>query len=570
MSQLMARPPFSAVEPVTEVMHGVSIADPYRWLEKQNSPQTRAWIENQNRYARTYLDEIPGRERIRDRVRELVDVESFDSFLTSGTRYFFRRRLRGREQPSIYFREGPDGQDELLIDPALRGTGTFTAVKPLSVSPSGKLLLYEVKEGGERTGTCELLEIETRKRLSDGLPRGYLRGFAFTPNDTGFFYSHEAVDSKRPFYRAIYEHLLGTSVDQDREIFCAGEGARIRLCLLADNTRLVFVVYRFLEKKLTDIYVTPLEGTGTTKPVFREIEYGLSLRLLRDKILALTDRDAPNRRIVEICLKPNGEQDWVEIIRESDARITSWAVAGDSILVSYMEQMIQHTLVFDLCGNKTAEFPLTGGETVRIICASTESDELLLESESFADPICISRYSLKRQTSALWARRTIPFNGSDYTHSRVLYAAKDGTSVPMFLVGRRETLEKNGNPTIMTSYGGYGLSMTPQFSTFVACFLERGCVFALPNIRGGSEFGEQWRNAARRRNRQTAYDDFLSAAEWLLATGRTAPGKLAIFGGSNSGLLVGAAMTKRPDLFRAVLCLVHLLDMLRYHLFDKA
>src|ERR1700676_3650705 len=305
MTQLMERPPFSAVEPVTEVLHGISVTDPYRWLESQNLSQTRVWIEDQTRYARTYLNAIPGRDRIRGRIRELVDVETFDSFLKHGAGYFFRKRIPGQEQPSIYFREGPDGQDELLIDPTLRGTGAFTAVKPLRVSPNGRLLLYEVKEGGERTGTFELLEIQTRKRLPDRLPRGYLRGFAFTPDGRGFFYSHEALSSKRPFYRAAYKHLLGTPFNQDREIFFAGEDESIRLGLLSDSTRLVLVVSQFLEKTLTDIYFKPLGGTGRPEPIFRRIDYGLSLSLLNDKILAITDRHAPNRRIVEIRLRAN-------------------------------------------------------------------------------------------------------------------------------------------------------------------------------------------------------------------------------------------------------------------------
>ncbi len=178
------------------------------------------------------------------------------------------------------------------------------------------------------------------------------------------------------------------------------------------------------------------------------------------------------------------------------------------------------------------------------------------------------RYSAKSNERTLWAKRSMPFDSTDFSHSQIWFMSKDGTRVPMYLVGRRDTLKRSGNPTIMTSYGGYGVSMTPQFSIFVAFLMERGCLFALPNIRGGSEFGVEWHNAAKRLNRQTAYDDFLCAAEWLLKTGRTAPGKLAIFGGSNSGLLVGAALTQRPDLFRAVVCMVPMLDMLRYHLFD--
>ncbi len=194
---------------------------------------------------------------------------------------------------------------------------------------------------------------------------------------------------------------------------------------------------------------------------------------------------------------------------------------------------------------------------------------MLIETESFTKPVGIFRYSARSNERTLWAKRNIPFDSADFSHSQIWFMSRDGTRVPMYLVGRRDVLKRSGNPTIMTSYGGYGVSMTPQFSVFVAFLMERGCLFALPNIRGGSEFGVEWHNAGKRRHRQTAYDDFLCAAEWLVKTGRTAAGKLAIFGGSNSGLLVGAALTQRPDLFGAVVCMVPMLDMLRYHLFDN-
>ncbi len=570
MHQLMMTPPHSTLEPVTDVFYGVSVTDPYRWLEDQDSPRTRAWIEEQTHYARAYLDSIPGRERIRERIREFLTVETYDSLQKVGSRYFFRKRLPDQEQPCICMREGADSEDQLLIDPAARGTGKYTAVKPLRVSPDGRLLLYEVKEGGERTGTFELLEIETRKRLHDLLPRGYLRGFAFAPDCKSFYYVDEAVDAKRPFYRAAYHHVLGTPSSEDQEIFFAGEDEKVRLSLVSDKKCLGFFVYRFLDKTLTDIYLQPFEGGVPPELIFSCIDYKLGLRLTDEKILAITDRNAPNCRIVEIRLRENGDHEWIDIVPENDTPISNWLVVGDSIFVSYTKDMLHRVFIFDFSGKKTGEMPIRSDETLRIIGGSPDSDELLIETESFTEPIGIFRYSTKSNERSLWARRSIPFDSADYSFSQIWFMSKDGTSIPMFLAGRRDVLKRSGNPTIMTSYGGYGVSMTPQFSIFVAFLIEHGCLFALPNIRGGSEFGVEWHNAAKRRNRQTAYDDFLYAAEWLFKTGRTAPGKLAIFGGSNSGLLVGAALTQRPDLFRAVVCMVPMLDMLRYHLFDNA
>jgi prolyl oligopeptidase len=570
MHACLKPPPLSEQEPVTEILHGVPVTDPYRWLEDQDSPRTRSWIEQQTLYARNYLDRIPGRDDIRERIREFLAVETYDSLQQIGSRYFFRKRLPDQEQPCIYMREGADGEDLLLIDPLERGTGSHTAVKPLRISPDGRLLLYEVKEGGERTGTFELLDIEIRKRLPDRLPRGYLRGFAFAPDGKSFYYVQETVAAKRPFYRAAYHHVLRTPINEDEEIFFAGEDERIRLGLFSDSKSLVFLVHRFLETTFTDIYLKPFARQGMPEPIFSGIDYSLGLRLLDDRMLAITDRDAPNRRIVEIHLRENGKHEWVDIVPETDTPIGSWLVVGGRIFVSYTKQMKCTICIFELSGQKVGELPIPKDETVRIIGGAPESDELLIETESFAKPVAIFRYSTKNNLPTLWARKNIQFDPTNYGHSQVWYTSKDGTKIPMYLAGRLDVLAKTGNPTIMTSYGGYGVSMTPQFSVFVAFLMERGCVFALPNIRGGSEFGVEWHKAAKRRNRQTAYDDFLSAAEWLIETGRTAPRKLAIFGGSNSGLLVGAALTQRPDLFGAVVCMVPMLDMLRYHLFDNA
>jgi prolyl oligopeptidase len=570
MPKLMEPPPQSHIEVVTDFLHGIPVADPYRWLEEQDSPCTRAWIAEQTRYARNYLDGIPGRDLIRRRIREFLAVETYDSLQLAGDRYFFRKRLPDQEQPCIYMRDAAGGEDQLLIDPAARGTGAFTAMKPLHVSPDGRLLLYEVKEGGERTGTFELLEIETRKPLPDLLPRGYLRGFAFGPDSKSFYYVHEAVAAERPFYRATYQHFLGTSHNEDQEIFFAGEDQKIRLGLFSDNKRLVFLVYRFLEKTLTDIYLRSFEETGLPEPIFRGIDYSLGLRFLDDRIFAITDRDAPNRRVVEIRLRDNGKHEWIDMVPENDAPISNWLIVGDRIFVSYTGRMTRQIRVFDFSGRMLGELPIRSDETLRMVGGSPEGDEVLLETESFTEPIAISRYSVKTNSRTLWKKRSIPFDPADYGHSQVWFSSRDGTRVPMYLVGRPDVFDRTNIPTIMTSYGGYGVSMTPQFSVFVAFLMERGCLFALPNIRGGSEFGLDWHKAAKRRNRQTAYDDFLSAAEWLIKSGHTSPGKLAIFGGSNSGLLVGAALTQRPDLFRAVVCMVPMLDMLRYHLFDNA
>jgi prolyl oligopeptidase len=563
-------PPHSAVEPVTETFHGIPVTDPYRWLEEQDSARTRAWISEQATYARTCLDRIPTRDQIRQRIREFLAVETYDSPQRIANRFFFRKRLPDQEQPCVYMREGAKGQDHLLIDPAARGAGPAAAVKPLRVSPDGKLLLYEVKQGGERTGTFEFLEIETRKRLPDFLPRGYLRGFAFRSNGNGFYYVHEPLQKPSCLHNAAYEHTFGAPSDKDRAVFFTDEGEKTRLSLFPGGKYLFIFATRFLEKTLSDIYIKSLEGDDPPESMFRGMDYSLGLRVLGDRFFAITDRAAPNRRIVEIRFQANGEQKWVDIVPEADTPISNWFVAGDQILVSYLKTFTQRILIFGLNGQRRGTVSVRADETARIVSASPESDEILIETQSFLEPITIFRHSVRNNTRKLWVRHNIPFDSVNYRHSQISYPSKDGIHIPMYLVGRKDIFHADNNPVVMTAYGGFGLSMTPQFSIFVSFLLERGCLFALPNIRGGSEFGLEWHNAAKRRNRQTAYDDFLCAAEWLINTGKTSPAKLAIFGGSNSGLLVGAALTQRPDLFRAAICMVPMLDMLRYHLFDNA
>ena len=571
MPELISAPPVSPIEPVIEIIHGVAVTDPYRWLENQNSPRTREWIREQTCYACSYLDNVPGRGLIRARIREFLAVETCDSFLKANSRYFFRKRLAEQEQACIYMCEGPAGEDQLLVDPSAQGGGRYTSVRPLRVSPTGQFLLYEVKEGGERSGIFEILDVPARRVLPDRLPHGYLRGFIFAKGERSFYYVHEGKEANRTFRRAVYQHVLGTDFADDCIVFCAGESDGLCLSLIGDHRRLGFVVCRILEETLTSFYLQSPESKDPPVPVVTDATFSLGPALIGDKILAITSRDAPNLRIVAIHLHEDGHAEWVDIVPETKGRIQQWVVTRDRILVSYVHQAETHVRVFDLEGNERQEWPVrTGGRTVRFLVASPETDEVVIECESFTTPPATLLCSVNSSRFDLWAPTAIPFRSDKFRHRQTLYTSSDGTQIPIFLVGRQDVLRRGCHPAIMTSYGGFGIPMTPRFSAFVAFLLERGCLFALPSIRGGSELGTEWHNAAKRRNRQTAYDDFLEAAKWLIATGRTTADRLAIFGGSNSGLLVAAALTQRPDLFKAVVCLAPMLDMLRYHLFDGA
>jgi prolyl oligopeptidase len=555
---------------VTDILHGVSVTDPYRWLEDPNGEATRKWIYRQTASTNAYFDALHSRERIRRRVRRMLAVETYDSVLVNGTSFFFRKRLPEQEQPCICRRRELHGPDEVLVDPNERAAGIHTSVSPVSISPDGRFLLYGLKEGGERTSKYEILEVETRQVLSDSFARGYLRGFAFFPDSRSFCYVHELAETTGGGRHVAYLHTIGTPFSEDREIFCAGEGKQLRLQLIAGPRHIGFIVHHLSENRLTDFYLAKKDRPDLLQQILKGATYSFAPVLLRDRILAITDRDAANLRIVRLLSRIEGEPEFLNVISESKARVQSWTVAGERIYVAYSSHLGTKVHIFSLDGRHIEQLESDDAESIRLKFGSVESSEVLLETESFFRPPQIVRYTPSTNQTQVWAERLTPLASDSFSCRQTSFNSRDGTTVPLTLLGRSSDLEKGGRPTIMTSYGGFGVAMTPRFSVLVTFMLECGCLFALPHIRGGSEFGTEWHRAGQRHNRQNAFDDFTGAAEWLIQSGQTLPGRLAIFGGSNSGLLVLAALTQRPELFRAVLCIAPLADMLRFHLFDQA
>ena len=331
MFKLNDAPPSSEVRPVTDVIHGESITDSYRWLEEQDSGPTRDWIKRQTLYARHYLDNVEGRERIRTRVRQLLAIETYDSLRMAAGRYFFRKRLPEQEQPCIYMRDGTDSEDCLLVDPSSRQTGHYTAVKPLLVSRDGHFLLYEVKQGGERTGTFEILNVETKKTLPDVLSRGYLRGFAFTPDGEGFCYVHEPSNARNPFHRAAYFHRFGSSFSEDQEMFCAGDMRKRALpCVRSQPFRISLLQFR--ERTRTSFYFQTFGSEERPQAVVEDGEYSFCPQFIQGKIFALTDCRAPNLRIMEERPAGQGNAQWIDIVPEAEDRIGDWLVVGSACL----------------------------------------------------------------------------------------------------------------------------------------------------------------------------------------------------------------------------------------------
>jgi len=572
----LAPPPETPVEPVTEVLHGTSITDPYRWLEDQNSPRTRKWLEEQAAYARPYWDAIPFRDGIRKRVEEFLAVETISFPWKAANRYFFLKRPAREERLLIMMREGDDGNDAVLVDPRRLNMDRTFAVGIAGISCDGKTLAYSTLRGGEESCSIHFLDVDQAITLPDQLPRGLNRGLALSAcgqnGRRGFYYVHGTLDASREDLRAVKWHTFGTQPHEDTEVFSLDKDSPKYLVMFAsgDGSRLGYVVYSYEEVPRVDFYVHDMVSGKQPKKIVEALEGDFSPQFVGDTVIALTEWEAANRRIVSIDPEHPDREAWRDVIPETQARIEGFAVAGGLIFAAIAEGVDARIAIYDPAGKPCGTVPCPTRGTVRISSCEPDGDRLFYSFTSFSDPPTIYRYDPTSGVQSVWTRKQVPFEGSRIMVEQVKFASKDGTMVPMFLVAQKGRRQSGPLPTFLTGYGGFANSITPQFTTYASVLMEQGFLFAVANLRGGAEFGKEWHEAAKRHKRQNAIDDFIAAAEWLISHGEAAPGKIAIGGGSNAGLLVGAALTQRPDLFRAVICLGPLLDMLRYHKFDQA
>jgi prolyl oligopeptidase len=574
MAHAVDAPPPTPVEPVIEILHGVEITDPYRWLEDQNSPRTRKWLEEQAAYTRAYFDAIPYRERIRTRVRELLaHKEVISEPWNVGNRYFFLKRQEGAEQPVIAMKDGFLRPETILVDPALRGSGNSTAVSTAAISKDGGLLAYSVRQGGTDHSCLEILDVERAVVLPDRLPEGFCTGFVFAPDSSGFYYSHRELHDPRPNYRAAFWHQFGTELSRDREIFFAGEEPNQFLGILGSPEAglLAYTVFFTGKTPRTAVYLQQMSSEPTeARLVVKEVEGCFAPFFVRDKLLAYTDYSAPNFRIVRIDLAHPDRSRWRDVVPESGKRIQQFSVVGDRVFATRIDRFSTKVDVFGLDGKQkeTPDFPACG--SIDLLNRTSATDKLFYGHTSISEPGTVYCYDARRQEADAWSETNSPFDPSAIAVEETAYTSTDGTSVPLFLAARKDLLHSGPLPTFLTGYGGFGSCVTPRFTAFATFLMEQGFLFAVPALRGGSELGEQWHRAGKGENRQNSFNDFVAAAEWLVREQRSIPVRIAIGGGSNAGLLVGAAITQRPDLFRAAICLGPLLDMARYHLFDLA
>ena len=557
-------PPPTATQDIVDVVHGVSVPDPYRWLEDQDAPETRAWIDAQNAYTDTLLTQLPGRDKLRQAVTRVLERDVIGTPTERGGRYFFSKRRADQELSVVYVREGVDGQDRVLIDPHDLSEDHTTSVSLRGISRDGELVVYAVREGGVDEVSIHVLDVTTGDERSDVLPPARYGEVALTPDARGFYYERYGDVTPRVMY-----HEFGTELSSDRQLFGDGyERHHIPVTLLSDDGR--WLVVHIIEGSSgpTEIHVKDLEHDG---PFVTAIADGVSeswAEFAGDQLAITTNLDAPNKRVVLVDPATPAVEHWRDAIPERpDVVIQGARGLGGKLVVSYLQDVQPRVAVYELSGQHLLDIRFDTVGTVGGGSGRWESNEAFFTFQTFHVPSTIYRYDLETGDQDVWARTDVPVDADEYEVYQVWYNSKDGTSVPMFVVHAKGLVRDGKRPTLLTGYGGFNLSRTPSFSALATIWLERGGVYAVANLRGGGEFGEVWHRGGMLENKQNVFDDFIAAAEHLIGEGYTTASRLAIQGGSNGGLLVGAVSNQRPDLFGAVVCTYPLLDMVRYHQF---
>jgi prolyl oligopeptidase len=558
-------PPPTAAHPVTDTLHGTAITDNYRWLEDQNSPETRAWLDAQIQYTQAFLSRIPVREKVKQRLEQLSRIDSYGYPTERQGRYFFSRRLASENRASICMRNGLDGKEEVLVNPADIAKDESTTVFMAKVTRDGKLLTYGIRHGGEDEEEFRILNLETRQLLADSLPRARYFGMSIKEDHSGIFYSrYTTTTGSRVFY-----HAMGKPVADDRLIFGEGHGPDtiIGADLSEDGRYLLVSVDIGVPPKKTEVWVQDIQAGSPLRPIVDDVDSEFRPFIRGDRLYLWTNWNAPNWRILAVNLHDPARDKWKEIVPETKWPIDGATGVAGRLFVNYLEDVNTRVKQYDPSGKFLGDLKLPGIGSAFGPEGRWDGDEAFFYYTSFADPGAIYRYTPSSQHQQVWFRPPVPIQPEDYEVKQVWYESKDKTRVPMFLVYRKGLKPDGKRPVLLTGYGGFASSEVPAFSRVAAVWTEMGGVFAQPNLRGGGEFGEKWHRAGMFEKKQNVFDDFTSAAEWLVANHYTEPRRIAIEGVSNGGLLVGAAITQRPDLFGAAVCGYPLLDMLRYQKF---
>lgn len=566
--------PVARMDTVTDDYHGTVVSDPYRWLEDDNSAETAAWVKAENEVTQDYLGQIPYRDQIKERLTQLYDYPKEGTPFRRGDYYFFYKNDGLQNQSVLYYQKGLDGTPEVFLDPNTFSANGTVALSAVTFSKDDKYAAYSVSESGSDWVEIRVMEVESRKPLEDKVNWVKFSGASWGKD--GFYYSRYdeptgSTYSAKNEYQKVYFHKLGTAQSADELIYEDTEHPlRYFSGFVSDDFRWLFIVgsegthgNEVLVKDLTG-----RENGGKFATLFKGFENDYSIIECEDNyIWVLTNRNAPNFKLIGVSLLPTKAPQQRDVIPESD-NLLQWATtAGGQLFVGYLKDASSRIYQYDMTGKPVREIKLPGIGTAGGFGGKKEDTEVFYSYSSYNVPPTSYRYTIAEGASTLYRQTEVSFDVSAYTVEQVFYPSKDGTKIPMFLVYKKGLQRDGTNPTYLYAYGGFNISRTPGFSPSNILLMEQGGIYAMANIRGGGEYGEAWHHAGMLENKQNVFDDFIAAAEYLIAEKYTSAKHLAIGGGSNGGLLVGACLTQRPDLYCATFPMVGVLDMLRYHKF---
>jgi prolyl oligopeptidase len=556
--------------------HGTKVADPYRWLEEVDSQETKAWVEAQNQVTFDYLNQIPARSQIKQRLTQLWDYEKFSIPFKEGDRYFYFKNDGLQNQSVLYTLTSLDSEPKVLLDPNKLSEDGTVALAGIAISENGKLMAYGLSTSGSDWQEWKVRDVETQADISDHLNWIKFSGASWTKDNQGFFYSRYDQPNEATkledinYFQKLYYHKIGTSQSEDVLIYHRPDQKEwgFNGGVTEDGRYLIISVWQGTDPKNLVFYKDLADANSQVIELISDFEANYSFIDNDESVFWFqTDLDAPRGRAIAIDINNPHKEHWREIIPQANETLESIGILNNQLVVDYLKDARSQIKIFNLNGEFVREVVLPGIGSAGGFGGKRWDKETFYSFTSFTTPATIYRYDMTTGESTVFRQPQVDFNPEDYETKQVFYSSKDGTQVPMFITYKRGLQLNGNNPTYLYGYGGFNVSLTPSFSVGVIVWMEMGGVYAVPNLRGGGEYGEEWHQAGTKLNKQNVFDDFIAAAEWLIANNYTSPAKLAISGGSNGGLLVGACMTQRPDLFAAALPAVGVMDMLRFHKF---
>ncbi len=562
---------------VVDDYHGTRVADPYRWLEDLDSEETRAWVEAQNRLTFSYLEKLPGREWLKQRLTALWNYPKYGVPFKRGNRYFYSKN-DGLQNQSVYYmvESLTDDNPRVLIDPNKLSEDGTVALTTLAFSKDGQLLVYGTSASGSDWRSFRIRTIDTGEDYPEVLEWIKFSGASWSKDGKGFFYSRYDKPKEGDAYeqmnknQKLYFHKLGTPQAQDELIYERPDDPDLGFAaqVTDDGRYLAITVWKGTDRRNRFYYMDLEAENPQVVRLLDAFDAGYDfVGNTGSEFYFLTDLDAPNRRLIAIDLAAPEREAWRELIPESAAVLQSVSIINNQFIVHALDDVKSRLTIHSLDGQLVKQIALPTIGSVRGISGRREDKEMFYAFTSFTYPTTIFRYDFEAGKSEVFRAPAIDFDASQYETRQVFYPSKDGTKIPMFIVHKKGIAMDGSNPTYLYGYGGFNISLTPSFSISNLVWLELGGIYAVPNLRGGGEYGEEWHKAGMLEKKQNVFDDFMAAAEYLIREGYTSTPKLAIAGGSNGGLLTGACVTQRPDLFGAAVVAVGVLDMLRYHKF---